>query len=49
MLLKKHGILGGLDLGRVDKALGNQWLLAVTDMNSRDEIDRLATALETIR
>jgi glycine dehydrogenase subunit 1 len=49
VLLKKHGILGGLDLGRVDKALGNQWLLAVTDMNSRDEIDRLATALETIR
>ncbi|MBM3984113.1 MAG: aminomethyl-transferring glycine dehydrogenase subunit GcvPA [Planctomycetes bacterium] len=48
-LLKKHGILGGLDLGRVDKALANQWLLAVTDLNTREEIDRLATALETIR
>jgi len=49
VLLKKHGILGGFDLGRVDKALANQWLLAVTDLNSRAEIDRLATALETIR
>jgi glycine dehydrogenase subunit 1 len=48
VLLKKHGILGGFDLGRVDKALANQWLLAVTDMNSREEIDRLAQALETI-
>jgi glycine dehydrogenase subunit 1 len=49
VLLRKHGILGGFDLGRVDKTLASHWLLAVTDMNSRAEIDRLATALEAIR
>ncbi|HEX5010630.1 MAG TPA: aminomethyl-transferring glycine dehydrogenase subunit GcvPA [Planctomycetota bacterium] len=48
-LLKKHGILGGLDLGRVDKSLASQWLVAVTDMNTREEIDRLVAALESIR
>jgi glycine dehydrogenase subunit 1 len=48
-LLKKHGILGGYDLGRLDPARGNDWLLAVTDMNTKDEIDRLVAALETIR
>ena len=48
-LLKKHGIIGGLDLGRVDKAMANQWLVAVTDMNPKSEIDQLIAALETIR
>jgi len=49
VLLKKHGIIGGYDLGRLDKSHANHWLLAVTDMNTKDEIDRLATALESIR
>jgi len=49
VLLKKHGLIGGYDLGRLDKALAHHWLLAVTDMNTPDEIDRLADALESIR
>ncbi|MHC5210555.1 MAG: aminomethyl-transferring glycine dehydrogenase subunit GcvPA [Planctomycetota bacterium] len=48
-LLRKHGILGGYDLGREDKTRKHEWLLAVTDMNTKDEIDRLVAALETIR
>jgi glycine dehydrogenase subunit 1 len=48
-LLRKHGILGGYDLGRLDKARQNEWLLAVTDMNTKAEIDSLVAALETIR
>jgi len=48
-LLKKHDIIGGYDLGRLDKQLADHWLLAVTDMNTKDEIDQLANALETIR
>jgi glycine dehydrogenase subunit 1 len=48
-LLKKHGILGGYDLARLEPARANDWLLAVTDMNTKDEIDRLVAALETIR
>jgi len=49
VLLKRHEIIGGYDLGRLDKSHANHWLLAVTDMNTKDEIDRLATALESIR
>jgi glycine dehydrogenase subunit 1 len=48
LLLKKHGIIGGYDLGRMDKSLANRWLLAVTDVNTRNEIDALVAALETI-
>jgi glycine dehydrogenase subunit 1 len=48
-LLRKHGILGGYDLGRLDGARKHEWLLAVTDMNPKAEIDRLVAALETIR
>lgn len=49
VLLKKHGIIGGYDLGRMDKSLANRWLVAVTDVNTKDEIDALVAALETIR
>jgi glycine dehydrogenase subunit 1 len=48
-LLRKHDIIGGFDVGRVDAAHPNDWLLAVTDMNTKAEIDRLVLALETIR
>ena len=48
-LLRRHDIIGGFDVGRVDPARPNDWLLAVTDMNTKDEIDRLVLALETIR
>jgi len=49
VLLRKHGIIGGYDLGRVDKSLANRWLLAVTDVNTREQIDALVAALEAIR
>jgi len=48
-LLRKHDIIGGFDVGRVDPKRANEWLLAVTDINTKDEIDRLVLALETIR
>ena len=49
VLLRKHGIIGGYDLGRMDKSLANRWLLAVTDVNTKEQIDALVAALETIR
>ena len=48
-LLKKHDMIGGYDLGRVDARRKHDWLVAVTDLNTREEIDRLCHALETIR
>ncbi|MGQ0552403.1 MAG: aminomethyl-transferring glycine dehydrogenase subunit GcvPA [Planctomycetota bacterium] len=45
LLMKKHGIVGGLDLGRFDKTRANQWLVAVTDLNPKEEIDTLVSAL----
>jgi glycine dehydrogenase subunit 1 len=45
-LLEDHGMLGGFDLGRLDDARKNEWLLAVTDVVTREEIDRLVDALE---
>jgi glycine dehydrogenase subunit 1 len=44
--LLKHGILGGYDLGQVYNSLENHMLIAVTEMNSREEIDRLCQALQ---
>ncbi|MEW6029313.1 MAG: aminomethyl-transferring glycine dehydrogenase subunit GcvPA [Chloroflexota bacterium] len=43
--LLEHGILGGYDLGQDYPALKNHLLIAVTEMNSREEIDALAEAL----
>ncbi len=43
--LLEHGILGGYDLGEVYPSLANHMLLAVTEMNSRDDIDLLAETL----
>lgn len=48
-LLDDHGIIGGFDLGRLDPARANQMLVAVTDMNPREEIDALVTALEAVK
>ena len=48
-LMGEHGIIGGFDLGRLDNARSHEWLVAVTDVNSREEIDRLVAALETIK
>ena len=45
ILLDEHAIIGGYDLGRSFSGQGNRMLLAVTEMNSRAEIDRLVQAL----
>jgi len=43
--LLENGLIGGLDLGTVDPALGGRWLLAVTEKRTRAEIDRLVAAV----
>lgn len=43
--LLDHEILGGYDLGRDFPTLENHMLIAVTEMNSKEEIDRLVDAL----
>lgn len=48
-LLAEHGILGGYDLARTDASLSHQMLFAVTDVNTREEIDALVKALESLR
>jgi len=45
-LLNEHGILGGYDLGRDYPHLKNHMLIAVTEMNTRDQIDELTQALQ---
>jgi glycine cleavage system P protein (glycine dehydrogenase) subunit 1 len=44
-LLEEWEILGGYDLGRDYPALKDHMLLAVTEMNSKEQIDALAEAL----
>jgi glycine dehydrogenase subunit 1 len=46
--LLDHGILGGFDLGQVYPTLKNSMLIAVTEMNSRAEIDELCAVLEEV-
>ncbi len=41
-----HGILGGYDLGNDYPALKNHLLIAVTEMNSKEEIDTLVAVLQ---
>ncbi len=43
--LLEHGILGGYDLGQDYPQLAGHMLIAVTEMNSREEIDLLADVL----
>ena len=43
--LLEHGILGGYDLGQHYPSLRNHMLVAVTEMNTRDEIDALVDSL----
>jgi glycine dehydrogenase subunit 1 len=47
-VLLEHGILGGYDLGQDYPALKDHMLIAVTEMNTRDEIDALADLLEEV-
>ncbi len=44
-LLEEHDIIAGYDLGQDYEGLENLLLVAVTEMNSREEIDYLVTAL----
>jgi glycine dehydrogenase subunit 1 len=46
--LLDHGILGGYDLGNDFPSLQNHMLIAVTEMNSKEEIDALCDILEEI-
>ena len=41
-----HGILGGYDLGQDYPSLANHLLVAVTEMNSKEEIDTLVEILK---
>ncbi len=47
VLLEHWGIIGGYDLSRDYSARENQMLLAVTEMNTKDEIDTLVEALRS--
>jgi glycine dehydrogenase subunit 1 len=44
-LRTQHGIVGGYDLGNYDAKLKNHMLIAVTEVNTRESIDRLVAAL----
>ena len=46
--LLEHGILGGYDLGQDYPALKDHMLIAVTEMNTRDEIDALVDILAEV-
>ena len=46
--LLDYDILGGYDLGQDYPSLENHMLIAVTEVNSKEEIDDLVTALEDI-
>jgi glycine dehydrogenase subunit 1 len=46
--LLEHGILGGYDLGQDYPALKDHMLIAVTEMNTKDEMDALADLLEEV-
>lgn len=46
--LLEHGILGGYDLGQDYPALTDHALIAVTEMNTRDEIDTLVEVVKEV-
>jgi len=46
--LLEHGILGGYDLGEDYPALKDHMLIAVTEMNSKEEIDALVEVLAEV-
>ena len=43
--LEQKGLLAGFDLGRVDAALADRLLIAVTEQHRREDLDRLLSAL----
>lgn len=46
--LLDHGILGGYDLGKDYPSLKNHMLIAVTEMNTKEDIDMLCEVLEEV-
>jgi glycine dehydrogenase subunit 1 len=48
--LLEHKIIGGLDISGTTEVEGveNAWLLCVTEMNSKEQLDRLIAALTEI-
>ena len=46
--LLEHGILGGYDLGQDYPSLKDHMLIAVTEMNSKNEIDELVSVLAEV-
>lgn len=46
--LLEHGIIGGYDLGKDYPALKDHMLIAVTEMNTREEIDTLVQVLSEV-
>jgi len=46
--LLEHGILGGYDLGQDYPTLANHLLIAVTEMNSKEDIDTLVEVLSEV-
>lgn len=48
ILRTEHGIIGGYDLGRSFPGQENRMLVAVTEMNTRAEIDRFVDALHAV-
>ena len=46
--LMEHGILGGYDLGQDYPALKDHMLIAVTEMNSKEDIDTLVEVLSEV-
>ncbi len=47
-ILLEHDILGGYDLSQDYPQLSNHMLIAVTEMNSREQIDQLVEVLSEV-
>jgi glycine dehydrogenase subunit 1 len=47
-LVRERQIIGGYDLGQDYPALAGHMLLAVTEMNTREQIDELVDALKVV-
>ena len=48
-ILREQNIIGGYDLSKYYPHLGNAMLVAVTEMNTKEQIDQLANALAQVK
>ena len=46
--LFKHKIVGGLDLGEVDRKMKNHWLVCVTEKRTKEEMDQFVAAVKEV-